>query len=31
VENIKMDLIEIGGMAWIGLVWLRIKTGGRLL
>jgi hypothetical protein len=30
VENIKMDLREIG-MVWIGLMWLRIGTGGGLL
>jgi hypothetical protein len=31
VDNIKMDLREIGwdgGMVWIGLIWLRIGTGG---
>jgi hypothetical protein len=29
----KMDLREIGwdGMAWIGLIWLRIGTSGGLL
>jgi hypothetical protein len=33
VDNIKMDLREIGwdGMAWIGLIWLRIGTNGGLL
>jgi hypothetical protein len=33
VDNIKMDLREIGwdGMVWIGLIWLRIGTNGRLL
>jgi hypothetical protein len=33
VDNIKMDLREIGwdGMVWIGLIWLRIGTGGGLL
>jgi hypothetical protein len=33
VENIKLDLREIGwdGMGWIGLIWLRIGTGGWLL
>jgi hypothetical protein len=30
VDNIKMDLRE-NGMVWIGLMWLRIGTGGRLL
>jgi hypothetical protein len=28
VDNNKMDL---GGMVWIALIWLRIGTGGRLL
>jgi hypothetical protein len=29
-DNIKMDLREIGwdGVAWTGLIWLRIGTGG---
>jgi hypothetical protein len=31
VDNIKMDLREIGLMVWIGLIWLRIGTRGRLL
>jgi hypothetical protein len=30
IDNIKMDLLEIGGMLWTGLVWLRIGTGGEL-
>jgi hypothetical protein len=32
-ENIKMDLLEVewGRWAWIGLIWLRIGTGGGLL
>jgi hypothetical protein len=29
--NIKIDLGEIGQVVWIGLVWLRIGTGGELL
>jgi hypothetical protein len=31
--NMKMDLREIGwdGMAWIGLIWLRIGASGGLL
>jgi hypothetical protein len=29
--NIKMDLEEIGFMAWFGYMWLRIETGGGLL
>jgi hypothetical protein len=28
VDNIKMDL---RGMGWIGLIWLRIGTSGGLL
>jgi hypothetical protein len=31
VDNIKMDLREIGGMVWVGLMWLRIGTSGGLL
>jgi hypothetical protein len=31
VDNIKMGLGEIGWMAWIGLIWLRIGTSGGLL
>jgi hypothetical protein len=31
VDNIEMDLREIGWMVWIGLKWLRIGTRGRLL
>jgi hypothetical protein len=30
-DNIKMDLQEMGGVAWYGLMWLRIGTGGGLL
>jgi len=26
-DNIKMDFQEVG-WAWIGLIWLRIGTGG---
>jgi hypothetical protein len=31
--NIKMNLRETGwdGVDWIGLIWLRIGTSGRLL
>jgi hypothetical protein len=29
-DNIKMDLREVGWMAWTGSIWLRIGTGGRL-
>ena len=28
-DNIKVDLQEVGGGAWTGLIWLRIGTGGR--
>jgi hypothetical protein len=33
VDNIRMDLGEVGwrDVDWIGLVWLRIGTGGELL
>jgi hypothetical protein len=33
VDNIKMDHREIGwdGVDWIGWIWLRIGTTGRLL
>jgi hypothetical protein len=31
VDNIKMDLREIGWVVWIGLMWLRIRTSGGLL
>jgi hypothetical protein len=31
VDNIKMALAKIGWVVWIGLVWLRIGTGGELL
>jgi hypothetical protein len=31
VDNIRMDLGEVGGVMWTGLVWLRIGTGGELL
>jgi hypothetical protein len=27
-DNIKMDLLEVGWGACIGLIWLRIGTGG---
>jgi hypothetical protein len=30
-DNIKMDLQDVGWGAWIGLIWLRIGTGGGLL
>jgi hypothetical protein len=31
VDNIKMDLRQIGWDGWIGLMWLRIRTSGGLL
>jgi hypothetical protein len=31
VDNIKIDIREIGWHVWIGLIWLRIGTGGGLL
>jgi hypothetical protein len=31
VDNIRMDLGEVGGVMWAGLVWLRIGTSGGLL
>jgi hypothetical protein len=31
VDNIKMNLGEVDGVMWTGLVWLRIGTGGELL
>jgi hypothetical protein len=31
VDNIKMDVREIGCMVWIGLIGLRIGTSGGLL
>jgi hypothetical protein len=30
VNNIKMDLREIGWMVWTGLIWFRIGTSGGL-
>jgi hypothetical protein len=30
-DNIKINLQEVGWGAWIGLIWLRIETGGGLL
>jgi hypothetical protein len=30
-DNIKMYLQEVGWVAWTGLSWLRIGTGGGLL
>jgi hypothetical protein len=31
VDNIRMNLGEVDGVMWTGLVWLRIGTGGELL
>jgi hypothetical protein len=31
VDNIKMDLREVGWMVRIGSIWLRMGTGGRLM
>jgi hypothetical protein len=31
VDNIRMDLGEVDGVMWTGLVWLRIGTDGELL
>jgi hypothetical protein len=30
-NNIKMDLQKVGLVAWTGLIWFRIGTGGGLL
>ena len=27
-DNINVDVKEMGGVAWTGLMWLRIGTGG---
>jgi hypothetical protein len=31
VDNVRMDLGEVDGVMWTGLVWFRIETGGELL
>jgi hypothetical protein len=31
VDNITTDLLETGWQTWIGLIWLRIETSGKLL
>jgi hypothetical protein len=31
VDNIRMDLGEMAGVVWTGLIWLRIGTSGELL
>jgi hypothetical protein len=30
-NNIKMDLQEVEWGTWIGLIWLRVGTGGGIL
>jgi hypothetical protein len=30
-DNIKKNIQEAGGGAWIGLIWLRIRTSDGLL
>jgi hypothetical protein len=30
-DNIKMDLLKVGWGVCAGLMWLRIRTGGRHL
>jgi hypothetical protein len=30
-DNIKMDLQEVDGRSWTGLIWLRVGAGGGLL
>jgi hypothetical protein len=29
-DNINMDHQEVGWGAWIGLIWLRIESGGGI-
>jgi hypothetical protein len=31
MDNIRMDIGEMGCVMWTGLVWLRIGRGGELL
>ena len=31
MDDIQMDLHEVGLGAWTGFIWLRIGTGGGLL
>jgi hypothetical protein len=31
VDNIKVDLVEVGCLMWTGLVWLKTGTDGELL
>jgi hypothetical protein len=30
-DNIKVGLREVGWVAWTGLIWLRVRAGGRRL
>jgi hypothetical protein len=30
LDNIRMDLVDVDGLMWTGLVWLRIETGVQL-
>jgi hypothetical protein len=30
VDNIKIDIKRLIEMVWTGLIWLRIRIGGRL-
>jgi hypothetical protein len=30
-DNIKMELKEFGWGAWTGLIWLKIRTGSKLV
>ena len=30
-DDIKVDLQEVGWVAWTGLIWLRVGTGSGLL
>jgi hypothetical protein len=30
LDNIRMELVEVGWVMWTGLVWLRIGTGREL-
>jgi hypothetical protein len=31
IDNVKVNLLEIGLVVWTTLVWVRIGTGGELL
>ena len=30
-DNIKKNIQEVGWAEWTGLIWLKTRTGGRLL